>query len=343
MAGSAEPPVSGPALILPPVILGTMARSDQTPANRIELFRHALERGITCFDTAPLYGFGAAERQLGAALKDVPRDSVRILGKVGLRWDGSEHGAVHFHFTDDEGRQRTVRRDSRGHSVAQEVEESLKRLNTDYLDLVQVHFIDEQTPLEQTLDSLADVQRQGLVRQIGLCNATVEQARLAKAALQPDTFASVQCHFNLLQRAEETRSGLISWCTDNDVAVLAYSPLAEGLLAGTRLATLQERLPRRVAGKVHQALQRESSSLGVPSVAIALGWVIAQPGICSAIVGASSIAQLDEQLKALELIGKHDELSILGRELRNCVLRQPWEVSLVTRGLRRLRRILNVQ
>lgn len=304
-----QPRALGPSdLSICPLIIGTMARRGDHRETRLELYRSALEHGLTTFDTAPLYGFGRAEQLLGECIGEVPRDSVQILGKVGLRWDAGDHGDVLFETDDGHGGRRQVRRNSRPESVVAEVANSLERLQTGYLDLVQIHQPDPHTSIEETMGALLDLRRDGRVRHIGVSNFSLAQIRSAQRTLGDVPLCSLQADYSLLQRLlEET---VLPYCRHHGIGVLAYSPLAAGWLA--RRDGLEG-----AQGRLRQALQQVlhpmASRYGVSPAAIALAWAMRQPGISGVISGISSQDQLLEQIPAAYLDVSDEDLQRLAR------------------------------
>jgi aryl-alcohol dehydrogenase-like predicted oxidoreductase len=267
-------------------VLGTLGRRALAGEERIALWRGAIERGFTAFDTAPLYGYGVVEELLGRALVGVPRERVQILGKVGLRWDDAARGRVLFVDESAVGAPRVVRCDARPASVRDDVEQSLRRLRTEYLDLVQIHQPDLETPLAETMGVLLDLQRRGLVRAIGASNASAHEVRAMQHSLGDTSLASVQPEWNLAARSFEEDE--LATARALRLGVLAYSPLDGGRLA-------------RAEGAGGALLRELAAAHRVTPAAIALAWLLAQPELNAAIVGASSLAQLDELERALDL------------------------------------------
>ena len=276
---------------VPPIIFGSMARHQEDDQIRIELFQRAVEIGLTCFDTAPLYDFGSAERQLGTAFNGRP--DVQIFSKVGLRWDNDGFGDVHFEFRDKDGARQAVRRDSRPESVCWEVEQSLERLQKSCLDLVQIHQPDEHTPISETMSALLDLRAAGKVAHIGVSNFALAQIREAQAALGDVPLTSLQPDFSLLNRSIEEQ--VLPFCREQDIGVISYSPLAEGKLARAP-EHLVTRLERAALENTLLPIARKHH---VSQVAIAMAWVAAQPGIAAPICGASSRSQLEEIAQAM--------------------------------------------
>jgi aryl-alcohol dehydrogenase-like predicted oxidoreductase len=292
------------------VILGCMfpARLNQLEVERIVHAAH--DAGITSFDTAPLYDFHRGEEQLGRALRD-RRQRVQILTKAGLRWDGS-HGRELFSLNDARGHRQVVRRDSRPESLREEVSASLLRLGVETLDLLQLHHPDQDTPIAHSLEALQALVRAGTIRSYGVSNFSVQQLEAACTAAGSGGLASLQSEYNLLQRWPERE--LLPACVRLGVGFLAYSPLAKGVLAGhSRLRSAPARRSSRgshyddVVARValrpvlSGALDALASVSGHTPAQLALAWLLAQPGVTGVVVGASSVAQVEELARAAEI------------------------------------------
>ena len=277
----------------PPLIVGNMARRRHTRRERVAVVHAALDAGLNTIDTAPLYDFGAAEQQLSEALAGVPRDRVQIFSKVGLRWDEAARGEVLFkHETG------VVRRDSRPSSLRWQVEQSLERLGTDHLDLVQIHQFDYATPLGESLDELERLRDAGKVRAIGICNFTPAEISRAFACTK---IVSLQMPYNLLDRWSDVDHWPL--CNAHGVATLGYSPLAGG-----------ELIRGDVPADTQQLVARIAERSGLPINVVALAWVMSQPQVTTAIAGASTVLQIQE-LAAARPLAEEDAAS-LGRAFR---------------------------
>jgi aryl-alcohol dehydrogenase-like predicted oxidoreductase len=263
-----------------------MGRRSLADAERMALWRAAIERGFGTLDTAPLYGYGAVEELLGRALAGVRRERVQLFGKVGLRWSEDARGRVLFVDESAPGAPRLVRCDARPASVRDDVEQSLRRLRVEYLDLVQVHMPDVETPLAETMGELLELRRRGLVRAIGASNAPAHELRAMQRALGTTPLASVQPEWNLAARSFEADE--LAAARALQLGVLAYSPLDGGRLA-------------RAEGAGGALLRELAAAHRATPAAIALAWILAQPALSAAIVGASSLAQLAELERALDL------------------------------------------
>jgi len=272
--------------------------------------RRALELGINFFDTADMYSNGVSEEILGRALRDfgVPREQVVIATKV-------------FFPTGDAPNQRGLSRKHIRHAI----EASLRRLGVDYVDLYQIHRFDYSTPIEETLEALDELVRSGKALYLGASSMYAWQfARMLYKAdqLGLTRFVSMQNHYNLVYREEERE--MIPLCRAEGIAVLPWSPLARGFLAGNRRREdYGDTLRARTDDYAHKLYYRPSDFAvvervtelarrrGVSNAQIALAWLLAQPGVTAPIIGASKIEHLEEAVAALRLKLEHEELGAL--------------------------------
>lgn len=277
---------------------------DQPDAN--VMVARALEAGINFFDTADVYSYGESETVLGQALKDsgVERDKVIIATKV--RSPMTEAASAGTGDVNNVGL-------SRQH-IFSEVEKSLQRLGTDYIDLYQVHGWDVVTPVEETLRALDDLVRQGKVRYLGCSNWSgrhLMKALCLARAHDWATFVSLQAYYSLVGRDLEHE--LLPLCREESLGVLPWSPLSGGFLSGkyTRNNPTSEEGRRRgfqfppideARGfDAVEALERIAKEKGATVAQLALGWLLAQPGITSVILGANKMSQLEDNLRAADL------------------------------------------
>lgn len=262
-------------------------------------FKAALEKGINYFDTADLYSYGKSEEVTGRMLKEMARREEVVIATKVCRPMGpgpNQQGLSRKHIMDS-------------------IDASLKRLQTDYVDLYVIHRFDYGTTIEETIEALHDVVKAGKVRYLGASSMWAWQ--FAKMlTLQRERglsqFVSMQNLYNLVYREEERE--MIPLCRNEGIALTPYSPVARGFLAGNtrpsettlrgstdkmtrnwRLGTSDE--DRVIADRVGEVAAR----LGVPRATVALAWVLGKPGITSPIVGASKSHHLDDALKALEV------------------------------------------
>jgi aryl-alcohol dehydrogenase-like predicted oxidoreductase len=274
-------------------------------------YRRAIELGINFFDTADMYSVGVSEEITGRALKEFGpgRDRLVIATKV-------------FNAMGDDPNQRGL---SRKH-ILQSIDASLKRLGTDYVDLYIIHRFDYHTPIEETVEALHDVVRAGKALYLGASSMFAWQ--FSKMLHTADDrlltrFIAMQNHYNIVYREEERE--MLPLCRDQGIAVTPWSPLARGFVAGNRRKGDFGDTLRAKTDEYGQRLYYEDSDFkvvdritevakrrGVPNVQIALAWLLQQPGVTSPIIGASTLAQLDEQAGALKLKLTDEELKSLG-------------------------------
>ena len=259
----------------------------------------SLDAGVNFIDTAPAYGMGLSERIVGQALEG-RRDKVILATKCGLVW----HTNRGTFFVDQNGTR--IHRYLGAQSIRYEVEQSLRRLRTDYIDLYQTHWQDDTTPIAETMGTLLDLKQQGKIRAIGVSNCTLEQLKRYRAMGPVDT---AQERYNMLDRSLEAE--YLPYCRRNSIAVLAYSPLANGLLTGkvdparvfpegdlrhdNPLYTRESRI--RVKGMLDQ-MRGVAKKHGLTIGQLVIAWTIAQPGLTHALVGARDAAQATENAAA---------------------------------------------
>lgn len=273
--------------------------------------QRALELGINFFDTADMYSLGVSEEILGRALKDfaVSRDRVVIATKV-------------FSPMGDDPNQRGLSRKHIMHSI----DESLRRLGCDYVDLYQIHRFDYQTPVEETLEALHDVVKAGKALYLGASSMFAWQfgKMLYKSdALGLQRFVTMQNHYNLVYREEERE--MIPLCLSEGVGILPWSPLARGFLAGNRRQQDYGETTRAKTDDFAHKLYYQPSDFaivdrvtevatrrGIPNAQVALAWLLHQKGVTAPIIGASKMKHLDDAIAALDLKLDEGELKSLG-------------------------------
>lgn len=287
---------------------------DQSGANT--MVARALAAGINFFDTADVYSYGRSEEVLGAAIKEaaVGRDKIIIATKV--RGSMSEAAAAGAGDVNNVGL-------SRQH-IFSSVEASLRRLGTDYIDLYQVHGWDVLTPLEETLRALDDLVRQGKVRYLGCSNWSARhlmKALCLSRAHHWAGFVSLQAYYSLVGRDLEHE--LLPLCREEGAGVLPWSPLSGGFLSGKyrrdnpnpegarRNAFAFPPIDEARGFDAVEALGEIAKQKNATVAQVALGWVLAQPGITSTIIGANKLSQLEDNLKASSLRLSAAELEVL--------------------------------
>lgn len=251
----------------------------------VKTVEQAVENGVNFFDTAPVYGFGKSEQLLGKVLHPV-REKVFIATKCGLSWN--ERGHV-FH---------DLSRDT----VLRELDRSLKRLKTEYIDLYQLHWPDKKTPLFETLNTLTELKKSGVIKHIGVSN--VSRAFLQKAG-QLAEITALQSLYNLLQREAETE--LLPYCRKNSIGFICYSPLAQGLLAGRIRPDFKpgKHDVRRLNPlfKNRDTFHRSmafTKTLPSPPASAALKYLSEKKGVTSILVGMTRVNHLLENIRITE-------------------------------------------
>jgi 1-deoxyxylulose-5-phosphate synthase len=262
------------------------------------IVKAAVDGGITFFDTADAYSGGASEVATGRLLARMfRRDDVVVATKVFMPMGPGENtGGL-----------------SRKH-ILSGIDASLRRLDMDYVDLYQIHRWDYRTPIEETMQALHDVVRAGKARYIGASSMFAWQFAKAQHAadrLDWTRFVSMQNHYNLIYREEERE--MIPQCTDQGVAVIPWSPLARGVLAGSRTRDGERRTTRSNTDAFADSLYGEAdfdvvdrvgevaAERGVPPAQVALAWLLHRPGVTAPIVGATRLGHLEDALAAEEL------------------------------------------
>jgi aryl-alcohol dehydrogenase-like predicted oxidoreductase len=258
----------------------------------VKSIQKAYDMGINFFDTAPVYGFGLSERLIGKALKPV-RDKVILATKCGLRWEKEVLGSI----------SKVATRES----ILEEIDQSLERLDTDYIDLYQVHWPDGKTPHEETMETLLEIQKQGKIRHIGVSNYSVEQMQ---PCLKIVPLVSLQPEYSLLQRSIEKET--VPFCLIHDIGIIAYSPLASGVLTGKydRDTKFKDWRSKGIIGQFTgeafvnniEKVERFKTIAGSEKKTcgqMAVNWVIHQPGVVSALVGVKNDRQVEENLESI--------------------------------------------
>ena len=270
----------------------------------------AIDNGINWIDTAAAYGLGHSEKVIGKAVKG-KRDKVFIATKCGL-------------VSED---QWSVRNNLKPESIRKEAERSLKELNTDYIDLFQIHWPDPNTPIEESWQAIADLKKEGKVRYIGVSNFDVP---LLEKCMAIEQVQSLQPPYSMLKR--EVEESILSYCKDNGIGVVAYSPMQSGLLTGkfdiNKLAEDDWRLRERMfkepqLSKILAFVEKLRSIAGKSGKSVgnlAVAWVLNNPALTAAIVGARNAKQVEENIKAADYKLTSDELAEIEGYLKELAL-----------------------
>ena len=271
------------------------------------LLERCLDLGITFFDTANWYSLGESERVVTSALTSmISRDRLVLATKA-------------FYAMSDDPNDRGL---SRKHLLSS-VEASLRRMDTDYIDLFVIHGYDPDTPIEETMEALHDIVKSGKVRYLGASTMFAWQFEQMNHIARQNgwtSFVNMQCQYSLLYREEERE--MLPYCRDQGIAVTGFSPLARGWLSGSKKCRSQtdiyfaefygDVLDREICAKV-EAIATER---GTTMAEVALAWVSAKETVCCPIIGASSVSQVENNVKALDLELTLDEFQTLDRLYR---------------------------
>jgi len=273
----------------------------QDDEDSIKAIHAGLDKGINWIDTAPIYGHGHSEKIVGKAIKGI-RDSLFIATKCGRIWEGDS---------------REIGKSLRADSIKKEVEDSLRRLNIDIIDLYQIHWPQPDEEIEEGWDAIAGLIKEGKIRYAGVSNFDLNQLKRAQA-IHP--IASLQPPYNMFRR--EIEGEVMDYCKANDIGIIAYSPLQAGLLTGKFSKERAESLPEsdwrsrhpffierqlpinlEVVERLREIAKRKDVSL--PQLSLA--WVLRKKEITAAIVGARKPAQIEETAKASSVQLNEDE------------------------------------
>ncbi len=286
----------------------------------VEAILASYDEGVTSIDTAPIYGQGTSEEIVGEAIKNLSRDKVQILTKFGMRWDlESPKGDFAMHSKDNSGKDIDIYKYAGKASVIKECEDSLKRLGTDYIDLLQIHWPESTTPIEETFEAVAQLIQEGKVRFAGVCNYDVEQMKRAESVVK---LASNQVPYSMVNRGIEDE--LIPYCIEHQKGILAYSPMQRGLLTGKiKLGQKFGQGDTREGSKFYsddfitrtnqflEELKPLAAEKNATLGQLVLRWTVEQPGITIALAGARNAEQSVQNAGTMKFDLSIDELKFI--------------------------------
>ncbi len=304
---------------------GNGVERDQTEA----CTRAAFDAGITLFDTSNIYGAGAAETAWGEILSDFDRDSYVLATKL------------FFQMTEtDKGLSRE--------QIHKQIDASLERLQTDYVDLYQCHRYDVETPIEETMEALTEVVEAGKVREIGFSEWTPEQIRAGLEVPGARKFVSSQPQYNMIWRAPEAE--VFPLCAENGISQIVWSPLGQGVLTGkyapgeapppdSRAASeeMSFAIDRYMADEVLEAVQRLkpiAEGAGLSMVQMALAWVLRREELAAAIIGATRPEQVHSNVEAYGVELSADVLEAIDEALGDVVITRPQLAGFANEGVK---------
>jgi aryl-alcohol dehydrogenase-like predicted oxidoreductase len=284
----------------------------------IDAIRKSYDEGVTSIDTAPIYGQGDSEEIVAEALEGIARDKVQIITKYGMRWDLAK-GTLAMKSKDNSGNDIDVYKYAGRESIIKECEDSLRRLKTDYIDLYQIHWPDVTTPIQESMEAVAELIQQGKVRYAGVCNYSADQ--VAEANKYVDIISN-QVPYSMVKRDIETE--LVPYSLEAVKSIIAYSPLERGLLTGKmkpgykfeegdHRANLHffkdENLKRtnEYLDKLRPLAAEKNATLSQ----LVLRWTIEQPAITIALAGARNAEQSVQNARAVDVKLNKEELSFI--------------------------------
>ncbi|MEI8345911.1 MAG: aldo/keto reductase [Pseudomonadota bacterium] len=281
-----------------------------TEDQSLTLLRESYERGFRIFDSAPIYGFGVSEQRIGKAFKST-REKVFIVSKCGVSW----HPDKRVNMTNDP------------QTTQKMIEQSLRDLNSDYMDLYMVHWPDQKVDIRKTVEVIAKAKRQGKIKHIGLCNTYLEDLQRAQ---EIETIEVVQGEFNVFKRDYSTQ--LFDYLSQNAISFMSWGTLDKGIISGTvdekrkftdksdcrSWAPWWKDVATEKKFKTMKKISARLQEIGHSGLELALGHNLSYPALSTAIVGIKSIAQLESTLKALEHLPTPEQieeiLSLVKRE-----------------------------
>ncbi|WP_296143890.1 aldo/keto reductase [uncultured Flavobacterium sp.] len=293
----------------------------------IKAIQASYDEGVTSIDTAPIYGQGDSEEIVGEALQGISRDKVQIITKYGMRWDLAK-GDFAMKSKDNNGKDIDVYKYAGKESIIKEVEDSLKRLKTDYIDLYQIHWPESTTPIQETMETVAQLIKEGKVRYAGVCNYNVDQMKEADKYVN---LVSNQVPYSMVKR--EIEANVVPFSLENNKSIIAYSPLERGLLTGkmkpgytfsegdhrANLYFYKDENLKRTATfleKIKPLADDKNASLSQ----LVLRWTIEQPGITIALAGARNAEQSIQNAKAVNVKLSREEIDFISSELNKLEL-----------------------
>jgi aryl-alcohol dehydrogenase-like predicted oxidoreductase len=291
--------------------------------------RAAFDAGISFFDTSNIYGVGAAETAWGEVLSDFPRDSYVLATKVYFPMSATDSGLSR-------------------EQIHKQLDASLERLRTDYVDLYQCHRPDPNTPIEETMEALTEVREAGKVREIGFSEWTVEQIEAGLEVPKTRKWVSSQPQYNMIWRAPEAE--LIPFCAEHGISQIVWSPLAQGVLTGkyrpgeappqnSRAAhdEMSVSISRYMDEAVLEAVARLApiaEGAGLTMAEMGLAWVLRQANVASAITGASRPEQVHANARASGVELSEDVLEAIDQVLDGLVVEGPRLAAFAQEGVK---------
>ncbi|MEO1253255.1 MAG: aldo/keto reductase [Bacteroidota bacterium] len=293
----------------------------------LQALKSGFDSGITSIDTAPVYGLGHSEKVVGQFAKEVGRENMQILTKFGWNWKLPKGEALMKGY-EPGGEEKPIYSNASKEGISMEVEESLRRLNTDYIDLYQIHRPDPNTPIEETVEACLKLQKEGKIRAFGVSNMSVD---LMKQASKHIEIASSQSPYSMVYKKIE--KDIIPYCKKEEIGILAYSPLQRGLLTGKITSNYEFRgddhrarnkffkEPNR--SRTNEFLQQIKPIADDHHISLAqlvINWTVQRPGITAALVGARTPGQAVENANSMSSTFSDKEIETINTELEKVVI-----------------------
>lgn len=287
----------------------------------IKAIEAAIDNGVTTIDTAPVYGMGHSEIVVGNTIKG-KRDKVQLLTKFGMIWD-AEKGDFAFDSKNNQDNPIKIYKFNGKQSVIDECERSLKRLQTDYIDLFQMHWPESTTPIEETMEALEILKKQGKILAAGVCNCPVD---LLERANQVFPISTNQVAYSMVNRGIEKQ--LVPFCIENGIGILPHTSLQKGLLTGKikpgHVFNDGDHRPNTPYFKEHNhkevmkmldAVKHIADERDISLAQLTLNWTMRQPAVTSVLVGARNASQMLENVKAASFELTPEEITTINNAL----------------------------
>ncbi len=293
-------------------------------SDAIKALHASLDQGMTTIDTAPVYGFGRSEEIVGKALRGIARDKYQILTKYGLNWE-SPDGEFYFDTKDNSGNPIKIYKWASRKRVLKEIDDSLRRLQMDYVDLLQIHWPDSTTPIAETMETVAELIRAGKVRAAGVCNYSADQVKEARKTLE---IVSNQVPYSMINRGIE--QDVVPQALDFGMSILPYSPMQRGLLTGKirsdhKFSDGDSRegnrfyTPENIArtNVLLEKIKPVAAGHNATIAQVVINWTARQPAMHCVLAGARNEKQVRENVASLDFVLSDEELALINDALRN--------------------------
>ena len=293
----------------------------------LEALKAGFDKGVTSIDTAPVYGLGHSEKVVGQFAKEVGRENIEILTKFGWNWK-MEKGNALMKGSEPGGMERDIYSNASKEGIIMEVEDSLRRLMTDHIDLYQIHRPDANTEIEETVEACLQLQEEGKIKAFGVSNMAVDLMQRAEKIID---IASSQSPYSMVYRKIE--KDILPHSIKQGIGILAYSPLQRGLLTGKVISHYKfNEGDHRERNKFFKEPNRSrvneflvkikhiADNHGVTLAQLVINWTVQREGITAALVGARNANQAEENAGSMDFSLSADEMDVINSELKKVVI-----------------------